>query len=92
MRIIGNIEHPVLKITVFKMDLTLTVQIEHGFYEQAYKFRQSEELGNIDDIRRLIDATFLEEVTQRFFAMRQSVQGIMDRHFKDTEENTEEII
>ena len=34
MRILGYLEHPTLKITVFKMDNRISVKFENSLYEQ----------------------------------------------------------
>ncbi len=65
MRIIGYIEHPGLKITVFKMDTRITVKFEDGHYEQAYKFRMSNELNHISHVQQLVDAQFIAGVKEQ---------------------------
>ena len=79
MRIIGYIDHPRMKITVFKMDLRITVKFEVGFYEQAYKFRVSDTLNGLEAVQAMVDAAFIEEVEERFEAMRGSVESLMKR-------------
>lgn len=51
MRIIGYIEHPGMKITVFKTDTRISVKFETGFYEQTYKFPIDVHLQNLDDVK-----------------------------------------
>ena len=46
MRIIGYIEHPNLKITVFKNEGKVSVQLESGLNVQLYKFRDGEGVEN----------------------------------------------
>ena len=79
MRIIGNIEHPGLKITVFKMDNTLSVKFETGLYEQTYKFRESEHLKAFADMQRLVDSEFIQHVEARFASMHQDKNEAMHR-------------
>ena len=50
MRVIGNIDHPILKITAFKMDNKLSIKFESGLFEQTYKFRESEQLRLKEDV------------------------------------------
>lgn len=71
MRIIGYIEHPNLKITVFKMDNKLSVKFESGLYEQTYKFRATENLEKIDDIQKLVDPSFINAVEAELIRMHQ---------------------
>ena len=79
MRIIGYIEHPVLKITVFKMNNKISVKLESGLYEQTYKFRESEHLQNIQDVQSLIDNEFVQAVEADFKHMHQRKMQAMGR-------------
>lgn len=69
MRIIGNIEHPILKITIFKMDNKYSVKFESGLYEQTYKFRSSDSIDSLETIQKIVDAAFCEEVLQELNRM-----------------------
>lgn len=69
MRIIGYLDHPVLKITVFKMDNKYSVKFETGLYEQIYKFREGEASNGMEDVTKIVDAAFCEAVLQAFNAM-----------------------
>ncbi len=93
MRIIGNIEHPILKITVFKMDNKLSVKFETGLYEQTYKFRESDELKNMEGIQKLVDGPFIEAVLNEFKQMHRLNMEAWGRFLpKESEEEFEEII
>lgn len=92
MRIIGYIEHPSLKITVFQMDNKLSVKFENTFYEQTYKFRQSEDLNTISDVQKLVDETFIAKVLEQFPVMHQTKQKALDRFLPEEEDSFEEII
>jgi hypothetical protein len=93
MRIIGNIEHPVYKITVFKMDNRLSLKVESGLYEQTYKFRDGEGVEAIAEARALVDAVFLERVEAVFARMRAAREEALARGGKlDKDGAFEEII
>jgi hypothetical protein len=92
MRIIGEIPHPRFKITVFKMEHRLTLKMENGLYEQAYRFTLSDNLSGFEDVEKLLDDTFLEEVEARFQAMRAGTESLMRRRFPKAVEWDEEII
>jgi len=93
MRIIGNIEHPILKITVFKMDNRFSVKFESGLYEQTYKFRSSDVVKNLEDIQKVVDAAFCEEVLQELNVMHQRKNAAMIRTLpQEVQEEFEEII
>lgn len=69
MRIIGYIEHPQWKITVFKTDTRLSVKFEDGLLEQTYKFTQQEGVNDLGDIRQLVDEKFMQAVQRQFREM-----------------------
>ena len=81
MRIIGYMEHPVLKITIFKMDTRLSVKFEKGFLEQTFKFRQANGLEGAKEIRQLIDENFLNKVENQFRQMEKLHEAAMSTYF-----------
>jgi hypothetical protein len=85
MRIIGNIEHPAMKITVFKMDNRLSVKFETGLYEQIYKFRESDDLQDFQGIQRLVDAEFMQLVLAEFERMHRVKSEALGRFLPETE-------
>lgn len=81
MRIIGYIEHPVLKITVFKMDTRLSIKFENSQAEQTYKLRPSEQVNTLSDIQQLVDEQLLKTILARFAAMQKDFDDARERHF-----------
>lgn len=92
MRILGYIDHPYLKITVFKMDTRLSVKLEDVFFEQTYKFRQDERLSRFEDVKRLIDKAFIEGVLEQFKQMHSLCDAAMKRNLAAGENEFEDII
>jgi hypothetical protein len=92
MRIIGNIEHPVFKITVFKHDNRVSVKLESGLYEQTYKFRDGEGIDKAEDVEKLLDAPFLESVEGMLSMMHSARIHALNRQHAQSEESFEEII
>lgn len=92
MRIIGYVEHPRLKITVFKMDTRLSVKFETGMLEQTYKFRLQQGLEGLADIQKLVDDTFTAQVEDHFHTMQKVGMAAYERHIPDEEENEFETI
>ena len=92
MRIIGYIEHPVMKITVFKMDNKISVKFENALYEQTYKFRDSEQLNGIEDVQRLVDDTFVAQVLAELPRMHHISQAALGRVQEEADNEFEEII
>lgn len=93
MRIVGYIEHPILKITVFKMDNKYSVKFESGLYEQTYKFRSGDAIERLEDIEKIVDSAFCEEVLQQLNAMHRIKNQAMARVLTPGEtDEFEEII
>lgn len=93
MRIIGFIEHPVLKITVFKMDNKLSVKFESSLFEQTYKFRTTDQLNGLEDIKKLVDESFVDAVLDEFKNMNLLKNKAMTRFLPESNDETfEEII
>lgn len=93
MRIVGYIEHPSLKITVFQMDNKMSIKFETGMYEQTYKFREMEELNNLEKIKKLVHGDFVNKVLQEFQKMHQIKNEALEAFLpKVDEDEFEEII
>ncbi|MBK9792527.1 MAG: hypothetical protein IPP60_05355 [Sphingobacteriales bacterium] len=72
MRIVGQIEHPVIKITVMQMNNRYVLKLEANMLEQTYKFNEDDNLRTMADIEKLVDETFLNECLKRFSDMNKS--------------------
>ncbi|MCC6281801.1 MAG: hypothetical protein IT262_14430 [Saprospiraceae bacterium] len=93
MRIIGEIQHPTLKITIFKMGERTSVKFENERYEQTYKLGADERFSKAETIEQWMDALFLENVQRTFQQMHQAQMSAMSRFFPSESENLfEEII
>ncbi|MEL6658203.1 MAG: hypothetical protein AAFP77_17240 [Bacteroidota bacterium] len=87
MRILGYLDHPVFKITVFKTDTRLSLKFENGDFEQTYKFRPTEHSNGLQEIGRLLDDDFLRQVDQRFDHMKADFSGTFSRNIQPEEED-----
>ncbi|MCB9051847.1 MAG: hypothetical protein H6556_20620 [Lewinellaceae bacterium] len=93
MRIVGSIDHPVLKITIFQMENKLSVKLESGLFEQTYKFRTGGPVNSVEDIRKLIDSQFTTAVLEEMSRMRSIQTQALERLGPgEEEEEFEEII
>lgn len=79
MRIIGTIPHPIVKISVFKMDERFAVKLEMGMLEQTYKFRATDELNSIEDIDKIMDEQFIDLCITRFKNMSEDISAAVSR-------------
>jgi hypothetical protein len=68
MRIVGNIPHKDIRITVFHMNDKFIVKLEAGPMEQVFKFDQINHPG-FEAIQKLIDETFIANALKRFNEM-----------------------
>ncbi len=85
MRIIGEIEHPRLKISVFKSDNKLSIKFENGLLEQTYKFRMEYPTETFEDIKKMIDSEFTEKVEKMLETMQEARMDAFLRHFQEAE-------
>ena len=92
MRIVGEIPHSKLKITIFLHDSKYLVKFESGLYEQTYKFRTGNELQTVADIKSLIDEDFIQAVLQCLPQMHAQKMAAFSRWRENTEDEFEEII
>jgi len=92
MRIIGYLDTEGYKTTVFKNNDRFIVKFESGLYEQVFKFRETDKIESLNNIKDLIDTEFLKEVNHRFIEMHNTKVSLL-RRFMDTHEDTwEEIV
>jgi hypothetical protein len=93
MRIIGNIEHPSLKISVFKNDGRTSVKFETSLYEQTYKLGDDERFSTVEGVQNLIDTPMIEKILLGFQLMHNARLESMGRNYPTrTGEVFEEII
>lgn len=92
MRILGYIDHPQLKITVFKMDNRISIKFENARYEQTYKFDLDERIDGLDAVRHFVDADFLTSVQIQMQQMHRTQLDAFARHFPAPEGETFEDI
>ncbi len=65
MRIIDSIPHPSITISIFQMNDKYQVKFEAGPMEQTFKFK-TDEVGSVEDLKKLISEDFIEKVRARF--------------------------
>ncbi|MBK9478670.1 MAG: hypothetical protein IPO70_04845 [Bacteroidetes bacterium] len=78
MRILAEIPHPACKITVFYMNQKYIVKFEKGNLEQSYKISELEYIiSGVDDVKKLINESFINQIMQRFQQMQQDLQHVL---------------
>jgi len=66
MRVIGYVEHPTLKISVFKNEGRTSVKFETALYEQIFKLGDDERYATLEGVQKWVDAAFLVQVNEVF--------------------------
>lgn len=77
MRIVGEIPHPVYKISILKHMGKFTLKIEANATEQSYKIRESESIQSPADIEKLVNNNFLSKVDKVFLDMGDNLMNLV---------------
>jgi hypothetical protein len=72
MRVVGEIPHPYLKITIFNWNNRYLIKLEQGSFEQTFKVSELD-VTSEEDLIKLVDVEFLKESEARFHDMAQSL-------------------
>jgi hypothetical protein len=77
MKIIGDIPHPVYKVTLYAWNNRYLLKIEHGMYEQTYKVDETE-VDSAETFRHLLASDFGQKVRQVFISMQEAWEKGLD--------------
>ncbi len=66
MRVVGEIPHPVYKITLFHYQDRWTVQIANGPYQFRTTVMQMPGMDTVEDIQQLVNEAFLLQARDLF--------------------------
>lgn len=92
MRIIGEIPHPELKISIFKTGERISVKFENAQYEQTFKLGTDDRFQNTENIQKWADPALIEQVLANFRAMHAARMAAAQRAFPLPEEQAFEVI
>ncbi len=73
MRIVGSIDHPIFKISVFNWSEKYIVKIEAGLFEQSYKFREAD-FNNWEELKEFFTPLMLADIHATFKKMSEDAQ------------------
>lgn len=74
MRVIGEIPHPDIKITIFYMNQKYLVKFEMNGLEQTYKISEFDYLiQSVDDIKKVVSKDLIHRVLSLFAEMQKSL-------------------
>lgn len=75
MRVVGEIPHPVYKITLFHYQDRWTIQIANGPYQFRTSIMQVGGLETVEEIHQFVNETFLLQARDLFAQIHQMTQG-----------------
>lgn len=79
MRIVGEIPHPHIKITIFNWNNRYLIKLEDAVIEQTFKVSQFD-VTSEQDIYKILDGEFLKQAEARFTEMSQSLFDSIQRN------------
>ena len=92
MRIVGDIPHPKMKITIFKMNDKLSVKFETGLVEHIMKFRDGSPLHDLSALKAALKPDSLNEVFQNLRVDVEFRAQLEKKAIIDIEDQFDEII
>lgn len=73
MRVVGEIPHPEMKITIFHWNNRYLIKLEWGPFEQTFKIEEYD-LTSEKEVNQIVNEVFLNEALARFSEMAKSLQ------------------
>ena len=73
MRVVGEIPHPEIKITLFHWNNRYLIKLEAGPFEQTFKLQEFD-VSSEDDLKQIVSETFLKQAIERFNDLSASLQ------------------
>ncbi|WP_205501764.1 hypothetical protein [Rufibacter psychrotolerans] len=80
MRVVADIPHPDLKITLLAWNGKYLLKLELGPFEQTYKVSEMEVTGGDEEVKTWLDEEFLQASIELFLAMRKNLHETRRRH------------
>jgi hypothetical protein len=78
MRVVGEIEHPIFKITVFAWNGKYVVKMEKGNLEQIFKIPDYDLLEGEQSLQTLFTPEFYHGVEERFRQMQHDLNKLLE--------------
>jgi len=72
MRVVSEIAHPELKITIFHWNNRYLIKLEAGHLEQTYKI-QEYDVDSEEEVKKLVNDEFIRSAIVRFNEMAESL-------------------
>ncbi len=78
MRVVKEIAHPKIKITIFSWNEKYLIKLEQGPLEQTFKVRELD-LTSEADLDHILDDIFIQKALNRFTEMYESLALSMEK-------------
>jgi hypothetical protein len=79
MRIVREIPHPEIKITIFHWNNRYLIKLEAGAFEQTYKVSEFD-ITSEEEVIALLDDDFIAQSLSRFNEMAKCLSDTVKRH------------
>lgn len=86
MRIIGEIDHQSMKISVFKVTDKLSIKFEKNLLEQIYKFRDGSGIDTLENAKVLVSPSVLKDVEAQFDSMARIRRNGLEKMISESED------
>lgn len=73
MRVVGEIPHPDVKITIFHWNNRYLIKLEAGPFEQTFKLEEYD-ISSEGELKEIVNETFIQQSIERFNTMAQSLR------------------
>ena len=80
MRVIAELPHPDMKITIMSMNQKFIVKMERGVYEQIFKVAEMDLTDGVNSVFELLDEAFLAKAAERFTEMNKDFRDTYNRY------------
>jgi predicted secreted protein len=78
MRVVGEIAHPEIKITIFHWNNRYLIKLEAGLFEQTFKIHEYD-VSSEEEAKKIVSAEFIKEAIDRFNSMAGSLRHSIDK-------------
>ncbi|HTH56165.1 MAG TPA: hypothetical protein VL728_08965 [Cyclobacteriaceae bacterium] len=76
MRVVGEIAHPELKITIFHWNNRYLIKFEAGLLEQTFKIHEYD-VASEEELKKIVSEEFVKAAIARFNEMAESLHNAM---------------
>jgi hypothetical protein len=79
MRIVAEIPHNQIKISIFSWNSKYIIKLELGNFEQSFKIKE-QDVSGLEDIKKIISEEFLNNAFNNFLKMRENFNSSFQKN------------